>query len=96
MSRIGGRGCPNCGSHLTNSLGAGGAQWCDACDYRWVAHSPSCRGYVVDVGTPQTEPQILGCPLCGVPDRFARRWPEAYRAMARALDASKRTDVLGE
>jgi hypothetical protein len=34
-------------------------------------------------------PSIRGCRDCGVPDRIARWWPETYRAMQKALNATK-------
>jgi hypothetical protein len=32
---------------------------------------------------------VIGCVGCGVPNRVARTWPEAYRALARELDFLK-------
>lgn len=91
--RIGGRGCPECGSHdterLVRSSTGEGAQWCRACRHRWVPCSSGCRGYRFDTTNAHTGPAIIGCPDCGVPDPIARTWPEAYRAAARTLDAGK-------
>jgi hypothetical protein len=84
--KIGGRGCPTCGSHDTISVGRSGLQMCITCDYRWFPCSPGCRGYDLDVGT---APRILGCTRCGVSDAIAVRWPEAWRAMAYRLDGKK-------
>lgn len=41
-----------------------------------------------------TGPTVVGCARCGVPDKVARYWPEAYRALARELDTLK-ADELG-
>lgn len=49
--------------------------------------SPGCRGY--NLVTDTDPPEILGCPRCGVPDRIARKWPEAWRLMALRLDGKK-------
>lgn len=83
----GGRGCPSCGSHNTAPkdgdyrLG----QECKDCGNSWVPCGPGCRGYSLDV----RGPEILGCTACGVPDATARRWPEAWRAMAHRLRREK-------
>lgn len=87
-TRIGGRGCPQCGSHDTEGLGRGGVQWCHSCDHRWFPCSPGCRGYRLEVD-PNADPRIIGCPGCGVPDGIARLWPESWRAMAYRLDGKK-------
>ncbi len=96
--RIGGRGCPSCGSHNTSGLGKGQAQWCDTCNFRWVPCSPGCRGYdcLIPSVNEDFEPQILGCEGCGVPNEIARKWPEAWRAVAKRLDGQKLVSVLGE
>lgn len=86
--RIGGRGCPACGSHNTEGLGPAGAQWCITCHHRWIPCSPGCRGYQLDVDHADG-PQIVGCRGCGVPDKLARMWPETYRAMMYRLGGSK-------
>jgi hypothetical protein len=82
--KIGSKGCPACGSHNTESINYGGAQWCNACGYRWApCDTPHCRGYEIDLGG--DVPVIRGCKGCGVPDRIARWWPEAYRAIHKVL-----------
>lgn len=91
--RIGGRGCPRCGSHDTAGMrlrdGTLGAQWCYTCEQRWLPCKLAyCRGYKLDLDA-KTGPVIYGCHECGVPDAVARRWPEPYRAMAKALDGKK-------
>lgn len=90
--RIGGRGCPSCGGHNTDSLrtrdGSIAAQFCYNCEFKWLPCSPGCRGYSLEMDTP-AGPMIRGCVGCKVPDTVARTWPEAYRAMARVLDARK-------
>lgn len=88
--RIGGRGCPSCGSHDTEGLARTGAQWCTRCDHRWVPCSAHCRGY--EISFPKTGPTIRGCVRCGVPDRIVVFWPEAYRAVS--LELAKRYDKL--
>lgn len=88
MGRIGGRGCPNCGSHDTEGLSRRGAWWCLSCDHKWAPHSSSCRGWALDLRHPGG-PTVIGCPECGVPDRVARTWPEAHRDLAKALDGRK-------
>ena len=87
-TRVGGRGCPSCGSHNTEGLGRGAVQWCHTCDHRWQPCSPGCKGYEFELDLPDG-PQIIGCVKCGVPDRIARQWPEAYRAIAKLLDGRK-------
>lgn len=87
-TRIGGRGCPTCGSHDTEGIGKGGVQWCHACNHRWQPCAPGCRGYRLDIRATDG-PAIIGCSECGVPDTTARRWPEAWRAMAHRLTADK-------
>jgi hypothetical protein len=87
-TRMGGRGCPSCGSHDTEGLGKGGAQWCLTCNHRWAPCTPGCRGYRLDIRA-SDGPVIIGCKDCGVPDRFARVWPEAWRAMANRLSEKK-------
>ncbi len=82
-TRIGGRGCPECGSHNTEGLSGKGAHWCMDCEHRWLPCTPGCRGYRLDIRA--KEPAIIGCPDCQVPDAIARRWPEAWRAMANRL-----------
>jgi hypothetical protein len=62
--------------------------WCRTCRHRWMPCSARCRGYALKMSTP-TGPAIVGCEGCKVPDRIARMWPEAYRAMARDLDFIK-------
>lgn len=98
--RVGGRGCPACGSHNTERLArsaAGiGAQWCRDCRNRWQPCEPHCRGYRFDLSNKHTGPAIIGCPNCGVPDPIARTWPEAYRAAARELDGAKHSQVTEE
>ncbi len=84
--RIGSRGCPNCGSHNTEGVKAQGVYWCVVCRHRWSPCSNHCRGYTLEM---KPNPAIRGCPGCGVPDRVAAYWPEAYRAMARELDVVK-------
>jgi hypothetical protein len=86
--RIGGRGCPACGSHDTEGLGRSGAQWCNTCAHRWLPCSPGCRGYRLYFDDEKV-PYIAGCEDCGVPDKVARQWPEAWRAMAHRLDSKK-------
>lgn len=87
--RMGGRGCPSCGSHDTEGIGKGGAQWCLSCHHRWVPCQSYCRGYRVEVPGPREDrthgPKVRGCPECGVPDKIARWWPEAWRAVASEL-----------
>jgi hypothetical protein len=34
-------------------------------------------------------PEIIGCRECKVPDKIARLWPEAWRAMANRLAVDK-------
>lgn len=78
------RGCPRCGSHDTSGISTrGGAQWCNFCDLKWLPCAAHCRGYVVDVTGPY--PEVRGCKECGVPDRIARWWPEAYKALNAAM-----------
>jgi hypothetical protein len=90
--RIGGRGCPRCGSHDTLGLGKTGAQICNRCDYRWLPCGDQyCRGYRVTI---DPEPTVMGCPDCdaehgGVPLTVVRWWPEAWRALARSLNDNK-------
>lgn len=92
--RKGGRGCPKCGSHDTESFSRGGSvNWCNSCDHRWKPCKAGCRGYRLDEDSP--EPLIFGCPDCGVPDLIARRWPEAWRAMAGRLDDEKQAKLAG-
>lgn len=91
--RIGGRGCPRCGSHDTAGMrlrnGTLGAQWCYTCEQRWLPCTIAyCRGYKLAVDDTKG-PMIYGCAECGVPDYIARRWPETYRAMAKLLDGKK-------
>lgn len=92
--RIGGRGCPSCGSHDTEGLGKTGAQWCISCSHRWIPCSYHCRGYRLDVDSNPEHPCIKGCPDCGVPDRIAWKWPEAWRAMALQLDSNKLKPIV--
>lgn len=92
-TRIGGRGCPTCGSHDTEGFGRGGAQWCHSCDHRWTPCTPGCRGYRLDLRV-RSGPEITGCPECGVPDKVARRWPEAWRAMANRLGVEKMEAIV--
>ncbi len=91
--RIGARGCPACGSHDTAGLSGRGAQWCSSCGHRWAPCRPHCRGYVLD--TSSEVPAIRGCRDCGVSDRIARWWPEAYRAMSLELANAKMEPVGG-
>src|SRR5262245_21365619 len=84
-TRLGGRGCPRCGRHDTEGVPKHGVQWCLACTWRWTPCSTYCRGYRVEVGKWPEEPKIMGCVECGVPNRIARWWPEAWRAMAVSL-----------
>jgi len=86
--RIGGRGCPACGSHDTEALTTAGAQWCVTCHHRWIPCSAGCRGYRMDMRAPEG-PMIIGCKDCGVPDKVARMWPEAYRTMMYRLSGKK-------
>ena len=89
--RIGGRGCPNCGSHNTEAAGrTGGVHWCVSCRHRWAPCKPMCRGYRLAF---DPLPRIQGCPDCRVPDTIAVTWPEAYRAMANELDRSKKLQL---
>jgi hypothetical protein len=88
MARIGGRGCPHCGSHDTEGLARHGAWWCLTCDHRWVPHSATCRGWDLDMRHPDG-PLVVGCIPCGVPNRIARTWPEAWRDLAKKLDGKK-------
>lgn len=85
--RIGGRGCPGCGSHDTENVSRDGMTWCNTCQHRWVPCVPGCRGYGLDLES--TPPEIRGCVKCGVPDAIARCWPEAWRLMALRLDGRK-------
>lgn len=91
--RIGSRGCPACGSHNTEGVKSAGVYWCITCRHRWEPHAPHCRGYVLEM---KPVPQIKGCSACGVPDKIARWWPEAYRAMARELDGIKQAALSTE
>lgn len=88
MARVGGRGCPNCGSHNTEGLARAGAQWCLTCNHKWVPCRSSCRGWVLDLRAPDG-PTAIGCEQCGVPTRVARTWPEVWRDLAYALDGHK-------
>ena len=82
--KIGSKGCPSCGSHDTDHLRVAGAQWCNTCGHRWVpCDTAFCRGYEIDITG--EFPEIRGCKGCGVPTRIARWWPEAHRAVYRAL-----------
>lgn len=81
--RIGGRGCPSCGSHDTEGLARTGDQWCMSCNHRWSPCSAHCRGY--EIGFPKSGPLITGCRQCGVPDEIAVWWPEAHRAVSLKL-----------
>lgn len=92
-TKMGGRGCPNCGGHNTEGVGRTsdgkpGVKWCITCRHRWHPCEASCRGYRLNMKGKEG-PMIIGCPKCGVPDRFARSWPEAYRAMANELQKLK-------
>ncbi len=91
--RVGGRGCPTCGSHDTEGPGRGALSWCNTCTHSWVPCTPGCRGYFVVVED-HTTPEILGCPRCGVPNDIARRWPEAWRQVAARLDSKKLEAVV--
>lgn len=87
--RIGGRGCPSCGSHDTATLrssaeGLSGAAWCNSCNHKWIPCAPHCRGYRIDVKNLEP-PYIEACSDCGVPKKFALRWPEAYRQVSKDL-----------
>jgi hypothetical protein len=84
MARIGGRGCPQCGSHNTQGFTRGGAQWCFSCNNKWVPCQRTCRGWRLDMHHPDG-PSVIGCVDCGVPHRIARTWPEAHNALARQL-----------
>jgi hypothetical protein len=64
--------------------------WCVTCRHRWFPCTSRCRGYKLEKAGKEG-PTILGCTGCGVPDRIARTWPEAYRAMARELDFLKQS-----
>lgn len=99
--RIGGSGCPKCGGHNTErgphaGKGLGYIRWCNTCAHRWQPCEPGCRGYKLFVpgaagfsSKRGDVPAIRGCPDCGVPDKVAAYWPEAYRAMAVAMDKHK-------
>jgi len=91
--RIGGRGCPGCGSHDTDGFPKTGVAFCHTCSHRWQVCRPGCRGYALNVEA-KGGPAIEGCGDCGVPDRIARLWPEAWRAMAKRLDAAKLEAVV--
>ena len=82
----GGRGCPDCGTHSTKLLGKT-EQICMECGRTWQPCAPFCRGYL-DTGHAEG-PTVHGCERCEVPTRFARSWPEAWRALARELDSRK-------
>lgn len=88
MARIGGRGCPRCGSHDTESLARRGVWACLTCGGHWTPCSTACRGWLCDIHAPEG-PAIVGCAECGVPDRVARTWPEAWRDLAKHLDGRK-------
>jgi hypothetical protein len=88
MARIGGRGCPGCGSHNTQGLTRAGAQWCNTCNHKWVPCTTTCRGWVLDLRHPDG-PTVFGCERCGVPTRVARTWPEVWRDLAYKLDGRK-------
>jgi hypothetical protein len=91
--RIGSRGCPGCGSHNTEGTrGKNVVYWCRTCRHRWLPCSSRCRGYVAKLDA-KDGPLVLGCVGCGVPDRVARMWPEAYRALARELDFVKQSQL---
>lgn len=92
-TRIGGRGCPSCGSHDTEGIGKGGAHWCHTCNHRWLPCTPGCRGYRLDPHA-KGGPEIVGCAQCGVSNKMARLWPEAWRAMAHRLAANKLDAVV--
>jgi hypothetical protein len=91
-TRIGGRGCPRCGSHDSKST-KHTASRCNACGHEWTPCVPGCRGYRLDVPEAPGKPRILGCSACGVPDHIAGRWPEAWRAMAHRLTPGKIDEV---
>ena len=91
--RKGGRGCPSCGSHDTEGLERG-IHWCMTCNHRWMPCTPGCRGYRLDMHAPEG-PIVIGCAECGVPNKTARFWPEAHRALANRL-TSKRLDAVVE
>lgn len=100
-TKLGGRGCPRCGSHNTEGLprskeGTAGVKWCLNCKHRWFPCSVSCRGYTLQLRGPDG-PLIKGCQKCdegaGIPDKIAREWPEAYRAMAGELGKRKSADL---
>lgn len=65
--------------------------WCISCSHRWIPHATNCRGYFVELSG--DVPLIRGCKECGVPDKIARWWPEAYRAIANALNDKKMEPV---
>ena len=89
--RIGGRGCPSCGGHDTEGLVNRGAQWCNSCSHRWAPCKPHCRGYEADIAG--DVPKIRGCKDCGVPDKLAIWWPEAWRAVYALLSVKKMDDL---
>lgn len=90
--KLGGRGCGACGSHDTENMGrAGTASWCNTCGHKWIPCRPGCRGYEFDM-TAKSGPVVIGCAGCGVPDRIARNWPEAHRALANRLAAQQGED----
>jgi len=94
--RLGGRGCPECGSHDTESMGrAGSATWCNSCGHRWIPCKPGCRGYDFDMNL-RLGPTVIGCKECQVPDRVARQWPEDHRALANRLVANQGEDYRTE
>lgn len=41
---------------------------------------------------PKTGPVVVGCEGCKVPDRIARQWPEAHRALANRLSSIQGED----
>ena len=61
-------------------------QVCEECGAEWVPCTADCRGYSIDL---TKENPVQGCKECGVPSSVARRWPESYAAVARALAEGK-------
>jgi hypothetical protein len=87
MAKIGGRGCPRCGSHNTDGFQRSGVQRCGTCEFKWTPCERTCRGWKLSMRDVEG-PCVIGCRNCGVPNRVARTWPEAYNALARELLSS--------
>lgn len=82
--RIGGKGCPACGSHKTNPVLKGREIICRTCGHDWEPCSLECRGYAFDLRDPEG-PCVIGCKECGTPDAIARTWPEAHIALGKEV-----------